>query len=245
MGELDKAVADATEQRKAENIEYKELMAADGSAKEILNFAKNRLNKFYNPKLYKPPPKTELAEGDRISSNFGGAAVFTQVSIHRQQKDAPAPPPETWGAYSKKSEETTGVVAMVDLLIKGLDKEMTEASTDEKNSQSDYETMMSESAAKRTSDSKSLSGKVSTLADTEGELESLKESHKAAGREIMAVSKYIASLHAECDWLMQYHDVRKEARAGEIDSLGKAKAVLSGADFSMLQTKARGFLRGQ
>merc|ERR1712194_908081 len=109
------------------------------------------------------------------------------------------------GAYSKKSGETTGVVAMVDLLIKDLDKEMTEASTDEKNSQSDYETMMSESAAKRTSDSKSLSGKVSTLADTEGELESLKESHKAAGREIMAVSKYIASLHGECDWLVQYH----------------------------------------
>jgi len=241
---LDKSVMDATEQRKAENIEFKELMAADTSAKEILNFAKNRLNKFYNPKLYKPAPKVELSEGDRISSNFGGA-VFAQVSIHRQLKDAPAPPPETWGAYSKKSEETTGVVAMVDLLIKDLDKEMTEASTDEKNSQADYETMMSESAAKRASDSKSLSGKVSTLADTESELESLKEAHKAAGRELMAMSKYIASLHGECDWLVQYHEVRKEARVGEIDSLNKAKAVLSGADYAMLQTKARGFLRGQ
>ena len=34
---------------------------------------------------------------------------------------------------------------------------------------------------------------------------------------------------------MQYSDVRKEARNGEIDSLAKAKAVLSGADFSMVQ----------
>jgi len=241
---LDKSVAEATEQRKAENVEFKELMASDTSAKEILGFAKNRLNKFYNPKMYKAPPKVELSEGDRISSNFGGA-VFAQVSIHRQLKDAPAPPPSTWGAYSKKSGETNGVMAMIDLLIKDLDKEMTEASVEEKNSQADYGTMMSESAAKRVSDSKSLSGKVSTLADTESELESLKESHKAAGREIMAVSKYIASLHAECDWLMQYHDVRKEARAGEVESLTKAKAVLSGADFSMVQTKARGFLRGQ
>jgi len=32
--------------------------------------------------------------------------------------------------------------------------------------------------------------------------------------------------------LLQYFEVRKEARASEADSLGKAKAVLSGADYS-------------
>jgi len=47
---LDKSVAEATENRKAENAEYKELMTTDTTAKEILGFAKNRLNKFYNPK---------------------------------------------------------------------------------------------------------------------------------------------------------------------------------------------------
>eukprot|EP00446_Apocalathium_sp_SHHI-4_P069256 CAMPEP_0177525920 /NCGR_PEP_ID=MMETSP0369-20130122/50807_1 /TAXON_ID=447022 ORGANISM="Scrippsiella hangoei-like, Strain SHHI-4" /NCGR_SAMPLE_ID=MMETSP0369 /ASSEMBLY_ACC=CAM_ASM_000364 /LENGTH=87 /DNA_ID=CAMNT_0019006109 /DNA_START=36 /DNA_END=296 /DNA_ORIENTATION=+ len=40
---LDKSVAEATEQRKAENVEYKELMASDSAAKEVLGFAKNRL----------------------------------------------------------------------------------------------------------------------------------------------------------------------------------------------------------
>merc|ERR1719198_2656395 len=54
---LDKSVAEATEQRKEENEEYTELMANDAAAKELLGFAKNRLNKFYNPKLYKAPPK--------------------------------------------------------------------------------------------------------------------------------------------------------------------------------------------
>merc|ERR1719272_938871 len=49
---LDKSVAEATEQRKEENEEYSALMASNGAAKEILGFAKNRLNKFYNPKLY-------------------------------------------------------------------------------------------------------------------------------------------------------------------------------------------------
>merc|ERR1740117_927398 len=50
---LDKSVAEATEQRKDENVDYKDLMANDGAAKELIGFAKNRLNKFYNPKLYK------------------------------------------------------------------------------------------------------------------------------------------------------------------------------------------------
>merc|ERR1719456_641251 len=52
---LDKSVAEATEQRKEENAEFTDLMASDAAAKELLGFAKNRLNKFYNPKLYKAP----------------------------------------------------------------------------------------------------------------------------------------------------------------------------------------------
>merc|ERR1712156_1285486 len=55
--ELDKNVMEATEQRKEENEDFKDLMASDTAAKEIMKFAKNRLNKFYNPKLYKPPAK--------------------------------------------------------------------------------------------------------------------------------------------------------------------------------------------
>merc|ERR1740122_722932 len=52
---LDKAVAEATAQRKQEHQEYSEMMASDSAAKELLGFAKNRLNKFYNPKLHRAP----------------------------------------------------------------------------------------------------------------------------------------------------------------------------------------------
>merc|ERR550532_3631542 len=54
---LDKAVAEATEQRREEHAAYEDLIASDTAAKELLEFAKNRLNKFYNPKLYKAAPK--------------------------------------------------------------------------------------------------------------------------------------------------------------------------------------------
>merc|ERR1719282_482995 len=101
---------------------------------------------------------------------------------------------------------------------------------------------MKESANKRTKDSTALAEKSATKADVEAELEDHKEHLAAAGKELMATMKYISSLHAECDWLLQYFDVRKEARSGEIDSLVKAKAVLSGADYSLAQTKAHHFL---
>merc|ERR1712238_487342 len=160
---LDGSVAEATQQRQNENAEYKALVASDTAAKEVLAFAKNRLNKFYNPKLYKAPPKVELSAEDRIYANEGGEvttaapggiagtgiSAFAQVSMHAKNDAAPGPPPSTWGAYATKSEGNTGVIAMIDLLIKDLDKELTEAGTDEKNSQGDYETMMKDSAAKR------------------------------------------------------------------------------------------------
>merc|ERR1719188_2565262 len=131
---------------------------------------------------------------------------------------------------------------MIDLLIKDLDKEMTEAETEEKNGQAFYEKLMAESAAKRAADSKLLAEKGSARAEAETDLQSEKAGHTASGKEHMATTKYIMSLHSECDWLTQYYDVRKQARADEVDSLGHAKAVLSGADFSLLQHKANGFL---
>jgi len=71
-------------------------------------------------------------------------------------------------------------------------------------------------------------------------LESVLEDHEGeksdATNALMAKMKYIQSLHNDCDWLIKYFDVRKTARTDEIDALGKARAVLSGADFSLLQT---------
>jgi len=254
--ELDKNVLEATEQRKEENEDFKDLMASDTAAKELMKFAKNRLNKFYNPKSYKPEAKTELSSEDRIVENVSGTsapteapggiantgiAMFAQVSQHTQQ-EAPPPPPETFGAYSKKSEDSMGVMAMIDLLIADLDKEMTEAETNEKDAQADYETLMTDSANKRTKDSKLLSEKETIKAETEANLESSTEEKASTSKELMSTMQYIQSLHNECDFLLKYFDVRKEARTSEIDAMGKAKAVLQGADYSLLQISSTGFL---
>merc|ERR1719276_510385 len=102
--------------------------------------------------------------------------------------------------------------------------------------------MMANAAAKRAEDSKVMNDKSAALAETEESLVNNKGALQNKNIELMNTEKLISELHAECDWLLKYYDARAEARTGEIEALGKAKAVLSGADYSLLQTASlRGF----
>merc|ERR1740121_2668957 len=69
---LDKSVAEATAMRKQEHQDNAETVASDSAAKQLLNIARNRLAKFYTPKLYKPAPKAELSGQDAIAVSMGG-----------------------------------------------------------------------------------------------------------------------------------------------------------------------------
>merc|ERR1719440_2551524 len=209
---LDKQVAEATEQRKEEHDDFVKTLAQNTAAKDVLAFAKNRLNKFYNPKLYKAPPKRELSEEERITVNMGGTLAPTAApggiagtGISAAQVNvAPPPPPEANLAYKKSGEESNGVLAMIDLLVADLDKEIQTLTVEEKDAQSDYEKFI----------------------------------------QLMETDKTIADLHGECDWLLKNFDARKAARAGEIESLSKAKDVLAGADYSLVQMQRSVPLRG-
>merc|ERR1712113_813989 len=149
---LDKSVSEATSLRQGENADFKQLISDDSNAKNLLLFAKNRLNKFYNPKLYKTPPKRELTAGERITVKLGGTVTTPAPGgiadtgigasfVQTASIAAPPPPPETFGPYQKKTETGNGVIAMIDLLIKDLDKEMQQADVDEKHAQQEYETL--------------------------------------------------------------------------------------------------------
>merc|ERR1719190_179449 len=98
---------------------------------------------------------------------------------------------------------------------------------------------MADSAAKRADDSKSIAMKEAAKADLEAELEKLSAERKATMSEAMATAESLKDLHLECDWLLANFEARKDARAGEVESLKSAKSVLSGADYSLLGTSAK------
>merc|ERR1719174_1184540 len=137
LEELDKDVAEATEQRKDEHEEYVDETAANQAAVELLGMAKNRLNKFYNPTLYKAPePAAEEEE------------------FFAQRRAAPGPPPETFSGEYKKSESSSGIINMIDEMIEEMKDDMAEAKRDEEEAQKDYEETMNDAATKRADDSK-------------------------------------------------------------------------------------------
>merc|ERR1719171_3166291 len=136
LAELDASVADATDQRKKEHATFVDESAANQAAMELLGMAKNRLNKFYNPSLYKEAPKKEEED------------FFAQISARQ-----PGPAPETFGEY-KKSESSAGVIAMIDDMVRDVEKDLAEAKRDEEEAQKDYEEEMNDAATKRSDDSK-------------------------------------------------------------------------------------------
>merc|ERR1719238_1192458 len=156
---LDKAVAEATEQRKEEHGEFLTFQTENNAAVQLIEKAKNRLFKFYRPNLYKEAPKRELTEEEKLLAASGRSdmiataapelipgttqTVFAQVRV--KDDAAPAPPPETWGAYQKKDGKSNGVIGLMEMLAKELQTDITEAEHEEEVSQSDYERLMSES----------------------------------------------------------------------------------------------------
>jgi len=250
--DLDKSVGEATQTRKKENADYVKTLAQNGAAKELLEMAKNRLNQFYNPALAKAPAKRQLSEEDAIVVNMGGTlaptaapggiagtgidASFVQVESQRHRH-------HNTQHYAKKGEEANGVIALINMLIGDLSKDNQVLELEEKESQKEYENFMGDAKRKRSLDAKAITDKEGTKAAAEASLEENKLALKGKKKESVETKDFLMGLHQECDWLLKFFDTRKEARADEIESLDKAKSVLSGADYSFLQV-ATTHLRG-
>jgi len=206
---LDREVAGATEQRKAEHEEFAATLASNNAALKLIEMAKNRLNKFYNPKL----------------------AKFIQQGA------------STDGEAEQRKQDSGGVIQLMDNMKADLAKEIQEMEFNEKDAQEEYEAMVNDAADKRAADTKSVEEKTAVKAGIEDEMVKNGDQKAAEEAELMATKQYISDLHADCDWLIQNFGTRKEARANEIDALKKAKAVLSGADYSLLQTGRRAIVK--
>merc|ERR1719407_385873 len=68
---LDKAVAEATEQRKEEHAEFLTFQSENNAAVQLVDAAKNRLFKFYRPNLHKAEARRELTEEEELAVAAG------------------------------------------------------------------------------------------------------------------------------------------------------------------------------
>merc|ERR1719321_818237 len=247
---LDKDVAEATETRKQEHLDYTENLKLTETAIALLSKAKNRMQKFYNPTLYKAPPKKEMSMEEKIiaagssalvqseatfdspDSTYGSSFVqIRKVSLLRS-KVAPPEAPETFGAYEKKGEKSGGIMALMDMMVNEMKASLQEAKFAEKQAQSDYVELMADSQETRAQNGKSIVTESGTKAEGESALTEAKEGQALTLEQLQNIHKTLAELHGSCDFILKNFEIRLNARTAEIEGLKTAKAVLAGASFS-------------
>jgi len=227
--DLDKTVAEATEQRKEEHADFQSSQQLNQAAGQLLDKAKNRMQKFYNPSLHRAAPQTERSAEQKILD----AGAFVQVKAHSDEDSFASPPvaPETFSGGVQKSAKSAGVIGLMDMMIKELETDGKDAEYEEKTAQKDYQELMGDSEASRAQDTKSITDKAASKAQNEAALQQLKEANTATAEDLSLVATTIQDLHASCDFILQNFDLRREARTNEVESLKNAKAILSGANF--------------
>jgi len=198
------ALKQAGETRKKENHEFQQVVADQRATIAILNKALDRLKSFYADSL---------------------------LSV-KQEPGAAAPPPPAAGKAFKKNGMSGGVMQMLAKIIQDAETADQEAVGGEQKSQQAYAGFVANTNEMLDSYEKSIAGKTEakdkatadkldtgvSLASTETAIDDLKSENKA--------------MHLSCDYLLKNFGVRQTARQEEIEAIGEAKAILSGADFS-------------
>jgi len=211
IAHLDKEVSEATEQRKKEHEEYASSAKLAEVAVQLLEKAKNKLMKFYNPAAFKEEKKLDEAS-------------FLQIA---QNHEKVAPMPELPDLPEYKQQNEGGIVALMDQIKNELLRDKQEAEFDEKQAQTDYVGLMSESAESRAQDAKSLVAKKSAKAESQQKIIQTKEQTKLAMDETMNANRFVADVHTSCDFLLESFNDKTAARTTELDGLKQAKAMLA------------------
>merc|ERR1740117_890843 len=156
---------------------------------------------------------------DRLSEFYGLQVTATPTAFLQVRRTT-----------EYKSKEAGGVIGMMDALAAELEKETAVATANENDAQGDYEKFIADSKTMRADNSAILEDKGAAKADAEGALGGHQDVMEGAFGKLKGSNDQLKAIHKDCDWLLANYDARKEARADEVDALGKAKAVLNGAD---------------
>lgn len=138
-------------------------------------------------------------------------------------------------AEYKKSGAAGGVMMMIEMIIKESKDVEAKALKAENDAQATYEQFIKDSNDSISAAQTDVVNKSSELADADkGGVEAANDL-KATIDELLQLGEMSVALHQECDFLLKNFEIRQSSRLEEIDALGSAKAVLSGAKMFLQQ----------
>jgi len=206
-------LAAATVQRGDEKRQYTTSDAEDKAAADTVVQAKDVLSSFYS------------------ENNLMLLQAKRQAPVV-VEGEAPPPPPSTWEApYGGKTEESTGIIAVLENIIADINKDMTAATAAEKTSQTEFDTYKKESEELVVSLESDIADLNTSKGDKEEEISQKTEQYTGLDGELGAVMKKISDAKSGCDFIAVNFVGRMQNRQIEMDGLNKAKAILLGASF--------------
>merc|ERR1719335_505698 len=142
------------------------------------------------------------------------------------------PPPQ---ATYKKSAGSTGVIMMIEAIIKESADVEKDALNAENEAQKSYEELISDSNKSVEAMSSGVASKTAECAKAEKEKIAASDDRDATIQDLLKLGEHNVALHQDCDFLIKNFEIRQSARTEEIESLFNAKAIFSGANFGFLQ----------
>eukprot|EP00401_Gymnodinium_catenatum_P036662 CAMPEP_0117501536 /NCGR_PEP_ID=MMETSP0784-20121206/23349_1 /TAXON_ID=39447 /ORGANISM="" /LENGTH=758 /DNA_ID=CAMNT_0005296793 /DNA_START=62 /DNA_END=2338 /DNA_ORIENTATION=- len=207
VAETKVSLKQAGEDRQTENAHFQQAVSDQRATIAILKKALARLQQFYVPK------------------------ALVQVAAARQTPGmAVAPPPPAAKEYQKNGG-AGGVMQLMQKIITDAESEEAEMIVEEQHSQDSYTRLVKDTNEMLNAHQASISEKTKLKEATAGEKSLTEAALLTNADELSNLQDLLKNVHLDCDWLMKYFDVRKTARAEEIDAIEEAKAILSGADF--------------
>merc|ERR1719263_329958 len=207
VSELQVQLKRAGEDREKQNKEFQETVADQRATQKLLAQALNVLKSFYEKKA--------------------------KAALVQKQEPAGPPPPPGFETY-KKSGAAGGVMGLLQQIINDAKAMEAETIRAEEDAQKAYEDYVKDTNASIEEKNKDMVHKSEVKAKAEADLVQANADKDAVMLELEQLGNYKAELHSSCDFIVKNFEIRQQARDEEIEALKQAKAILSGAKFSML-----------
>jgi len=219
IADTEKELKEATQIRDREYVDFQSSEHEDLMAHDTVASAKDVLAGFY-------------ADNGLMFAQTK-AKGKAKVSQKQPAGEAPPPPPATWDApYGGKTAESTSIIAILEMIMSDIDKDIEKARAAEEKAEADYQVFVGEADAQIHALNEDVMVLDGTQADKESQHTFNVEDRGAIHQELNAVMKMIADAKPGCDFFTINYPSRVKNRHIEIDGLEKAKTILTGGSFN-------------
>jgi len=221
---INKELKDAQTQRDEEHAAYTVAKENDVAAIALVTNAKSVLETFYKENNLMLLQNRNL-RGKRAESPFKSEAG-----------QAPPPPPQTWEqpGYGGKIEESTGIIAILEMIHDDITQDISKADQEEGEALALYTKTKTNLETDRTGLTTAIDELTIASSAASADSNGAAADRGTKNGELSAIMARIRNAAPGCDFVTVNFHVRSNNRKIEIDGLEKAKAILSGAVFHSL-----------